>query len=171
MALFKKKEQVPPEEIDLSAIDRESKYKQFSPQGERIIQCVLTFWALFQLYASISNKVPLQILRYTHLGFAISLAFILYPATKNADRHKLPWYDIALAAAFISVAGYFIINFKPLQFRAGAYTVMDTIMAALGIEVVEIELEGAPFHERVRRGYIRSVRRCLRPAGTPPSLR
>ena len=30
MALFKKKEQVPPEEIDLSAIDRESKYKQFS---------------------------------------------------------------------------------------------------------------------------------------------
>ena len=122
MALFKKKEQVPPEEIDLSAIDRESKYKQFSPQGERIIQIVLTFWALFQLYASISNKVPLQILRYTHLGFAISLAFILYPATKNADRHKLPWYDIALAAAFISVAGYFIINFKPLQFRAGAYT-------------------------------------------------
>ena len=132
MALFKKKEQVPPEEIDLSAIDRESKYKQFSPQGERIIQIVLTFWALFQLYASISNKVPLQILRYTHLGFAISLAFILYPATKNADRHKLPWYDIALAAAFISVAGYFIINFKPLQFRAGAYTVMDTIMAAMG---------------------------------------
>ena len=136
MALFKKKEQVPPEEIDLSAIDRESKYKQFSPQGERIIQIVLTLWALFQLYASISNKVPLQILRYTHLGFAISLAFILYPATKNADRHKLPWYDIALAAAFISVAGYFIINFKPLQFRAGAYTTMDTVMAAMGIALV-----------------------------------
>ena len=55
MALFKKKEQVPPEEIDLSAIDRESKYKQFSPQGERIIQIVLTFWALFQLYHEVSK--------------------------------------------------------------------------------------------------------------------
>ena len=137
MTLFKKaKGQTPPEEIDLSAIDRESKYKIFSPKGEKAIQIILTIWALFQLYASISNKVPLQILRYTHLGCAICLAFILYPATKNADRHKLPWYDCVLAALFACVAGYFIINYSPLQFRAGAYNMMDTVMAGLGIALV-----------------------------------
>ena len=137
MTLFKKaKEQTPPEEIDLSAIDRESKYKIFSPRGEKVIQIILTIWALFQLYASISNKVPLQILRYTHLGCAICLAYILYPATKNADRHKLPWYDCVLAALFACVAGYFIINYSALQFRAGAYTMMDTVMAGLGIALV-----------------------------------
>lgn len=135
MAFFKK-QQTPPEEVDLSAIDRESKYKIFSPRGEKILQVVLTVFALFQLYASISNKVPLQILRYTHLGFAICLAFLIYPATKNADRKKLPWYDCVLAALFACVIGYFILNYKGLQFRAGAYTMMDTIMAGLGILLV-----------------------------------
>ena len=87
MALFKKNS-VPAEEIDLSAIDRESKYKIFSPKGDRALQIVLTIFALFQLYASISNKVPLQILRYTHRGFAVCLAFLMYPAAKNSDRSK-----------------------------------------------------------------------------------
>ena len=111
MALFKKKKKVDPEEIDLSALDRESKYKIFSGKVETVIEIILTLWALFQLYASISNKVPLQILRYTHLGLAISFAFLLYPATKNADRRKLPWYDIVLCVAFLCVSGYFIINY------------------------------------------------------------
>ena len=108
---FFKKEKTPPEEVDLSAIDRESKYKIFSPRGEKLLQAVLTVFALFQLYASISNKVPLQILRYTHLGFAICLAFLIYPATKNADRKKLPWYDCVLARLFFCVVAYFIINY------------------------------------------------------------
>ena len=135
MSLFKKK-QIPPEEIKLDEIDRESKYKIFSPAVDRVIRVILTCWALFQLYASISNKVPLQILRYTHLGLAISMAFILYPATKHADRRKLPWYDCVLAALFLCVAGYFIVNYKPLQFRAGMYNQLDTIMAGLGIALV-----------------------------------
>ena len=136
MAFFKKKSEVPPEEVDLSAIDRESKYKIFSTGKERVILVILSLWACFQLYASISNKVPLQILRYTHLGLAISLAFILYPATKNANRKKLPWYDVALAAMFITVVGYFIANFKALQFRAGAYTMTDVVMAGIGVVLV-----------------------------------
>ena len=135
MGLFKRKA-VPDEEIKLDEIDRESKYKLFSPTGDKIIMVILTAWAIFQLYASISNKVPLQILRYTHLGLAISMAYILYPATKHADRHKLPWYDCVLAGLFVCVVSYFIINYKPLQFRAGSYTQMDTIMAGLGIALV-----------------------------------
>ncbi|MBO5638712.1 MAG: TRAP transporter permease [Oscillospiraceae bacterium] len=134
MGLFKRN--TVPEEVKLDEIDRESKYKLFSPLGDKIITVILTAWAIFQLYASISNKVPLQILRYTHLGLAISMAYILYPATKHADRHKLPWYDCVLAALFVCVAGYFIINYKPLQFRAGSYTQLDTVMAGLGIALV-----------------------------------
>ena len=87
MGLFKKKIQEVPTDIKLDEIDRESKYKIFSEKGEKILTIVLTCFALFQLYASISNKVPLQILRYTHLGFAICLAFLIYPATKTAVEY------------------------------------------------------------------------------------
>ena len=59
MSLFKKKVQELPEDIKLDEIDRESKYKIFSEKGEKLLTVVLTIFALFQLYASISNKVPL----------------------------------------------------------------------------------------------------------------
>ena len=120
----------------LDEIDRESKYKIFSDKGNLFIGIILTAWALFQLYASLSNKVPLQILRYTHLGLAVSMAFILYPPAKKSDRHKLPWYDCVLAVMMLCVCAYFIINYKPLQFRAGRYTLLDTYMAGLGIVLV-----------------------------------
>ena len=87
MGLFRKKNREP-EEIRLDEIDRESKYKIFSPAGDKVLTAVLTCFTLFQLYASISNKVPLQILRYTHLGFAICLAYLIYPAFKHSDRSK-----------------------------------------------------------------------------------
>ena len=135
MGLFRKKNQEP-EEIRLDEIDRESKYKIFSPAGDKVLTAVLTCFTLFQLYASISNKVPLQILRYTHLGFAICLAYLIYPAFKHSDRSKEPWYDVLLAFLFFCVVFYFIYNYKALQFRAGAYTQMDTIMAGLGIALV-----------------------------------
>ena len=77
-------------------------YKIFSPTGDKILTAVLTCFTLFQLYASISNKVPLQILRYTHLGFAICLAYLIYPAFKHSDRSKEPWYDVLLAFLFKS---------------------------------------------------------------------
>ena len=123
-------------ENKLEELDRESKYKIFSGRINIFITLILTAWAIFQLYASLSNKVPLQILRYTHLGLAISMAFILYPPTKNSDRHKLAWYDCILALMVLCVAAYFIINYKPLQFRAGRYTMLDTVMAGLGIALV-----------------------------------
>lgn len=124
------------DQTKLEEIDRESKYKIFSDRGNFVITIILTAWALFQLYASLSNKVPLQILRYTHLGLAISMAYILYPATRKSDRNKLPWYDCVLALLVVCVAAYFIINYRPLQFRAGRYTILDTYMAGLGIALV-----------------------------------
>ena len=45
MNLFKKKAKTTPEEIDLTAIDRESKYKIFSPKGDKILTVVLTIFA------------------------------------------------------------------------------------------------------------------------------
>ena len=131
----------------LDELDRESKFKIFSNRTNILITIILTAWAIFQLYASLSNKVPLQILRYTHLGLAISMAYILYPATKNSNRHKLPIYDCILAILVICVTAYFIINYKPLQFRAGRYNILDTVMAGLGIFLVLLacwRVVGAP---------------------------
>ena len=123
-------------EIDLSELERDSRYRIFDGAAKTALTVVLTIFALFQLYASLSGRLPQQILRYGHLGFAISLAFIIYPTTKKSSRRRVNPFDMLCALAFLAVIGYFIWNFKPLQLRAGDYTQTDTIMAGLGILLV-----------------------------------
>ncbi len=137
MSLFnRKKMNEIPQDIDLSEIERDSRYRVFSGGMKVFLTAVLTCFALFQLYASLSGRVPQQILRWGHLGFAISLAFIIYPTTKKSSRKKINPLDVLFALLFISVIAYFIINFKPLQLRAGEYTLLDTVMAGMGIVLV-----------------------------------
>ncbi|WP_288296753.1 TRAP transporter permease [uncultured Pyramidobacter sp.] len=125
-----------PQDVDLSELERDSRYRVFSGGMKVFLTVVLTCFALFQLYASLSGRLPQQILRYGHLGFAISLAFIIYPTTKKSSHRRVNPLDVLFALAFLAVIGYFIGNFKALQLRAGEYTALDTAMAGLGVFLV-----------------------------------
>ena len=134
--LSRKKLNEVPQDVDLSELERDSRYRVFSGGMKVFLTVVLTCFALFQLYASLSGRLPQQILRYGHLGFAISLAFIIYPTTKKSSRRRMNPLDVLFALAFLAVIGYFIGNFKALQLRAGEYTTLDTVMAGLGVFLV-----------------------------------
>lgn len=134
--LSRKKLNEVPRDVDLSELERDSRYRIFSGGMKVFLTVVLTCFALFQLYASLSGRLPQQILRYGHLGFAISLAFIIYPTTKKSSRRTVNPLDVIFALAFLTVIGYFIGNFKALQLRAGEYTALDTVMAGLGVFLV-----------------------------------
>ncbi|WP_320634284.1 TRAP transporter permease [Pyramidobacter porci] len=134
--LSRKKLNEVPRDVDLSELERDSRYRIFSGGMKVFLTVVLTCFALFQLYASLSGRLPQQILRYGHLGFAISLAFIIYPTTKKSSRRTVNMLDVIFALAFLTVIGYFIGNFKALQLRAGEYTALDTVMAGLGVFLV-----------------------------------
>ena len=137
MSLFnREKLNAIPVDVDLSELERDSRYRIFSGGVNVLITVVLVLFAVFQLYASLSGRLPQQILRYGHLGFAVSLAFILYPTTKKSSRRRINPLDILFAAAFLAVIAYFIVNFKALQLRAGDYTMMDTVMAGIGLGLV-----------------------------------
>ena len=117
--LFAKYNRTITEDIDLTTIDRESKFKNFKGKQKILLTVILSVFACFQLYASITNSFPQQIVRYSHLGFAISLAYVMYPATKKTDRNRHSIFDLFIAAVFASVIGYFLFNYEALQFRAG----------------------------------------------------
>lgn len=134
--LSRKKLNEVPRDVDLSELERDSRYRVFSGGMKVFLTVVLTCFALFQLYASLSGRLPQQILRYGHLGFAISLAFIIYPTTKKSSRRRINPLDVIFALAFLTVIMYFIGNFKALQLRAGDYTTLDTVMAGLGVFLV-----------------------------------
>src|SRR5699024_2284002 len=57
-----------------------------------IVFALLIAFSLFQLYTGIFGQYTAYIQRTVHLGFALTLIFLLFPATKRGSRHTVTWY-------------------------------------------------------------------------------
>lgn len=105
-----------------------------------IVFTVALCWAFFQLwYASplpftfhfaIFNDTEA---RAFHLGIAMFLAYVAFPASKRSARDHIPIHDwvLALVAGFCGAYLYFFYN--ELSTRPGIPTTMDVVTAAIGV--------------------------------------
>ncbi|WP_312644609.1 TRAP transporter permease [Hydrogenoanaerobacterium sp.] len=120
----------------LADIDKESAYRRFEGAWHIIVTVLLVAFSLFQLSTAVLGTLPAQLQRMVHLGFVILLGYWLYPATAKGDRTKMHPLDFVLGLVFVGVAGYYIVNYKGLVSRSGAYTTLDLIVGAIGILLV-----------------------------------
>lgn len=97
-------------------------------------------WSLFQLwYASpLPFSLNFGILNDTearalHLGIAMFLGYLAYPARKSSPRDQMPWYDWVLALVAGFCGAYLFLFYKELATRPGIPTVMDVTVAAIGL--------------------------------------
>jgi TRAP transporter 4TM/12TM fusion protein len=120
-----------------------------SPEGPvgKLIVITAFCWSVFQLW--IASPLPymdvfsswLPVLNNTdtrsiHLAFAISLAFLAYPALKSSPRNMIPIQDWILAASGIVVTMYLSIFAVELGERPGLPTTTDLVTAGIGIVLV-----------------------------------
>jgi TRAP transporter 4TM/12TM fusion protein len=97
----------------------------------------LLAFSLFQLTASIFQFIPRQLLLSIHLGFALSLVFLLFPARKkNLKKNKLAWYDIVLAAISVGIGAYWPIMQDDIVSRVGIMTSLDFYVGLAAIFLV-----------------------------------
>lgn len=123
----------------LQKYDPESNTRDLSGIMKHVVFYGLLAFALFQLYTAIFGQYTAYIQRSIHLGFALSLIFILFPAMKRKGiRHKVAWYDYILALLSIGVGSYWPIRYDELVFRIGRVTELDL---AVGIIAVLLTLE------------------------------
>jgi TRAP transporter, 4TM/12TM fusion protein len=97
-------------------------------------------WSLFQLwYASplpftfnfaIFNDTEARAL---HLGIAMFLGYLAYPASKRSRRDVMPWHDWVLALIAGFCGSYLYIFYGELAGRPGMPTTMDVTCAAIGL--------------------------------------
>ena len=105
-----------------------------------VIFAVSLAWALFQLwYASplpftfgvgILNDTEARAL---HLGFALFLAFLAWPAFKRSPRERVPALDWVLAFVGAFAGAYLLLFYNELATRPGQPTQMDIVVASAGL--------------------------------------
>ena len=122
----------------MSEFDRESNTKHFSGMPELIIKGLLILFTIYVFSTTLFITLPEQVRRSSFLGAILLLAFLIYPARKNAAKIKnhFPWYDITLAIAGCASYWYYAFNFESIVNRAVAINTTDIIIAVVGILIL-----------------------------------
>ncbi len=106
----------------------------------KLIFGVAIAWSLFQLWYA--SPLPFALgfgvlndteARSLHLGIALFLAFLAYPAFKSSSRRHIPVLDWVLAIAAAFAGSYFILFYAQLASRPGQPTTMDVVTASIGL--------------------------------------
>ncbi len=100
----------------LKKYDAESNTREMKGITGTIVFILLLSFSIFQLYTGAFGQYTAYIQRTVHLGFALTLIFMLYPARKSKvhTHNKVPWYDVILVLLAIMVSAYW-----PIFFRSG----------------------------------------------------
>ncbi|SPT98833.1 ArsB/NhaD type transport protein [Lysinibacillus capsici] len=120
----------------LEKYDIESNVRTISGVMKHVIFYGLLAFSLFQLYTAIFGQFPAQIQRTIHLGFGLTLIFLLFPARKKAPKHKIAWFDYILALLAIAVGSYWSMNYTELVNRNGSITQVDFIVGLIAVVLV-----------------------------------
>jgi len=97
-------------------------------------------WSLFQLWYASPLPFSLRMgifndteARSLHLGIAMILGYLAYPARKNSPRDRIPWHDWALALIAGFCGAYLYLFYNQLAERPGQPTAFDVTVAAVGL--------------------------------------
>jgi TRAP transporter 4TM/12TM fusion protein len=129
-----------PEALQTLVAETDTGARSASGLAGKAIFGVSLAWALFQLwYASplpfafgfgILNDTEARAL---HLGFALFLAFMAWPAFKSSPRNRVPVLDVVLALVGAFAGAYLLLFYKELATRPGQPTPMDIAVALAGL--------------------------------------
>lgn len=98
----------------------------------------LLAFSIFHVYTGIFGMLTAQLQRSIHLGFALALIFLLFPAQKKnrGKQIKVSWYDVILAIISVIVGGYWPVLIDDLVLRAGNVTQLDFYVGLAAILLV-----------------------------------
>ena len=133
-------ETISAEEVNeiMAKYDRESAVRIFAGQKALIVKIMLIAFTVFAVAINTVIQFNAQVHRSTFIALVLFLAFILYPAKKDAPKNtnKVPWYDLVLAVIGAASFLYMGFNFEQLVSQAGNYTSTDIAVALIAIVVL-----------------------------------
>ena len=105
-----------------------------------VLAGVALLWSLFQLWYASPLPFALRFgifndteARAIHLGIAMFLGYLAFPAGLRSPRHRIPWSDWALALLAGFCGAYLFLFYNGLAERPGQPLPFDVIAGAVGI--------------------------------------
>lgn len=133
-----KKDQIDAEQI-LEKYDKENQFRLQIGKWAWVVTFLGVALTLFHLYTGYFGTLPSQKQGAVHLGTALGIIFLLYPAKKEWRRTQktVPWYDVMLAITAMYVTYHKILFFDTiLQSRISGYSPLDVVISIIGIALV-----------------------------------
>lgn len=128
------------QEALMQKYDVESNQRNVTGIAAIIVFVLLIAFSLFQLYTGAFGVLTAYLQRTIHLGFALVLIFLLFPAKKKGakNRNKIAWYDYGLALLALVVCLYWPVFYNSIVQDIGA---LSTIQVVIGILAILLVLE------------------------------
>ncbi|QBK24673.1 TRAP transporter permease [Ureibacillus thermophilus] len=120
----------------LEKYDTESNVRKVSGVVKWIVFGLLLAFSLFQLYTAIFGQFTAYLQRSIHLGFGLTIIFLLYPIRKKGPKTKVPFYDYLLAIIAAITGIYWTLNYERLVTSLGQINQTDFIVGAIVILLV-----------------------------------
>ena len=116
--------------------DTESNTRDLTGVIAKVVFVLLIAFSLFQIYTGIFGQYTAYVQRTVHLGFALVLIFLLFPARRGGPKGKVAWYDYILAVLSVIVAGYWPVYYDTIVQQLGGVTEAQMVIGGLGILLV-----------------------------------
>lgn len=125
----------------LRKYDTESQFRDHLAQPfDWAWKIIAVAMSAFHLYMAGFGGLPISHQRILHLCFAMTLVFLLYPASKRSPRNRFSIIDVCFAGLSIVVNGYMFINVNAIALRGGEVLPIET---AFGILIVLLLFEAS----------------------------
>lgn len=108
--------------------------------GKAVLWYLPLTWAIYQLW--IASPLPYMLdvgvlndtqTRSIHLGFAVMLAYLAFPAFKSSPRRHIPKITWVIAIIAAITASYLWWDYRGVAQRTGAPNMTDLVVAGIGI--------------------------------------
>lgn len=140
MSFFHKKKNQHPEGMTPEDVakecDEELSFRQLTGKWKMLVTIICVIWSLGQLYTAAFGTFPSTLQRAPHLGFALVLIYLLYPAKWSKHPQRIMWYDIVFAVLSAMVTLYHVVFYEDIISRAGVYSTVDVTVSIIALVVV-----------------------------------
>jgi len=125
---------VPPQAAE-AAFDETGVKRELKGTTWKIVAGVALAFSSYQLVIAAFSPLSSLIARSLHVGFLLLLAFLIYPISSKADRHRIAWYDAILGVVAFALAFYHWI-FEAELIQRGEPILADLVVGTIVVVLV-----------------------------------